>query len=332
MRVNLFLEEKIIPILFSVLFSIFFTIYLWMIETPLSMILLFLLVFYLGLCVYYLIQYKIVNKRHQEIIRLVDELDEKYLISEILPQPKNIESQGYYYALQKACKAMNDQIGEIEYKRKDYQEYIESFVHEIKTPIAAISLYCDNEKNYSIKEELQKIYHLVEQILFYARSENPEKDYFIKEVSLEEVVHQSLMEYKDYILGKKIHLEVQVDYQVYTDEKWMVFILSQIIQNAVKYTKQNGHLWITSTKGENQVCLHIRDDGIGITKEDIGRVFEKGFTGHNRKKEYSTGMGLYLCRKLCDRLHLGIDITALEGKGTEVTIIFPLGEMSMFKK
>ena len=161
MRVNLFLEEKIIPILFSVLFSIFFTIYLWMIETPLSMILLFLLVFYLGLCVYYLIQYKIVNKRHQEIIRLVDELDEKYLISEILPQPKNIESQGYYYALQKACKAMNDQIGEIEYKRKDYQEYIESFVHEIKTPIAAISLYCDNEKNYSIKEELQKIYHLV---------------------------------------------------------------------------------------------------------------------------------------------------------------------------
>src|SRR5699024_11095817 len=104
----------------------------------------------------------------------------------------------------KACKAMNDQIGEIEYKRKDYQEYIESFVHEIKTPIAAISLYCDNEKNYSVKEELQKIYHLVEQILFYARSENPEKDYFIKEVSLEEVVHQSLMEYKDYILGKKI--------------------------------------------------------------------------------------------------------------------------------
>lgn len=260
-------------------------------------------------------------------MELVDKTEEKYFIAEVLDKPKELANKGYYYALQEACKAMNDRIGDIEEEQKEYQEYVESFAHEIKTPIAALFLSLENQKNKDLKEEVSKIHNLIEQMLYYARSENTEKDYFVKALNLQEVFHPIFLSYKDYILKKEIQLLVHdIDVEVYTDEKWLTFILSQILQNAIKYVdKKNKKIEIYSTNKNHSVSLIVLDNGCGISKADIQRVFEKGFTGSHRHREDATGMGLYLAKKLCDSLHLHLSVESKEGEYTKVCLVFPKG-------
>ena len=134
-----------------------------------------------------------------------------------------------------------------------------------------------------------------------------------------------MMQNKDYFLANKIVIEIEnSDFFVATDEKWVIFILNQILNNSIKYMdKDEKKIKIQVIEDKNKVILEIRDNGCGIKESDISRMFEKGFTGSNRKKEHSTGMGLYLCRKLCDRLHLNINIESKEKEYTTVSIIFP---------
>ena len=220
---------------------------------------------------------------------------------------------------------MNDKISELEHKYQEYEEYIESFVHEIKTPIAALSLYSDNKKDSELKEEVKKMDNLVEQVLYYARSENTEKDYFVKKIKLSEIIHQVLMQNKSYLLKNKIRVEAKnLDLFVATDEKWVIFIINQIINNSCKYmNKEDKKIKINGIIKKNLSLLEITDNGCGIKESDLPRVFEKGFTGSNRKKEHSTGMGLFLCKKLCNKLNLNISIESKEQEYTKVIITFP---------
>ena len=243
----------------------------------------------------------------------------------MISKDDSVEGYPYYYALKEACKAMNDKISNIERDERDYQEYIESFAHEIKTPIAALSLYADNQKDESLKYEIRKIEEYVEQVLYYARSDATEKDYFIKKIKLNELIHPLILKNKDFLLHKHIIMNVHdLDVLVYTDEKWLSFMISQVLNNAIKYLdKEKKIIEIYSEVKDNQVVLVILDNGCGIRASDVPRVFDKGFTGSDRKKEYATGIGLYLVKKLSEKLDICISVDSKYQEYTKVSFVFP---------
>lgn len=320
-----FLEEKISLILYQISFLIITTMIFLMADIQKFYIVITVGVLSIFMLGYLLSEYFRQKKKAKKVISLVDNVNEKYLISEIIKEPLEMENKAYYYALKQACKSMNDRIGELEKENAEYQEYVESFVHEIKTPISALSLALENNNDFRLKQEVDKINQLVEQMLYYARSENTEKDYFVKEIQLAEIIHSVILKYRHYMLNKKITLNVHdLEHIVITDEKWLVFIISQIIQNSIKYLdKDKKEIEVWGENSNNYINLIIKDNGCGIKESDLVRIFEKGFTGTNRKKGYSTGMGLYLTKKLCDKLGLKLQIQSKEKEFTKLTITFP---------
>ena len=227
---------------------------------------------------------------------------------------------------------MLENVNKYKHLTEDYKEYIELWIHEIKIPIATSKLIIENNKSKetkSIDEELGKIENFVEQVLYYARSNNVEKDYYISKTKLSEIVNGAILKNKNILLSNKINLEIgDIDKQVVTDSKWTIFILNQIIQNSVKYMNKDIKTMKIYAEGKKEkVILYIQDNGMGVGKGEIARVFDKGFTGENGRilGKKSTGIGLYLCKKLCDRLGLGIEFNSQKDIGTEVKIIFPVG-------
>ena len=320
-----YIENKIFYILFQLLTIITLSVMLNIANVNKYYVIYIAVLLMCLLIIYLIIDYFIIKKENKKIITIVDDLNEKYYISEILPKSNKLENKAYRYALKSACKAMNDKLGKLEQEKLEYQEYIESFVHEIKTPISALSLSLDNENELELKNEVNKIDLLVEQILYVARSNNTEKDYFIRKLCLSELVHQVILKYKYYLLNNKIILDIHdLEEDIYTDEKWLIFVISQIIQNSIKYLdKAKKKIEIFSQKGKDNVILTIKDNGCGIKESDLIRVFEKGFTGSDRTKSKSTGMGLYLSKKICNNLGLDIDITSKHQEETTVKIIIP---------
>jgi glycosyltransferase involved in cell wall biosynthesis len=232
--------------------------------------------------------------------------------------------------VQETGKSMLENVDKYKYLQEDYKEYIELWIHEIKLPIAAGKMIIENNKSEvteSINEELDKIENYIEQALFYARSNTVEKDYYIKKVNLKEIVNSSIIKNKRNLIQNKINIDAHdINTIVYTDHKWCMFILSQIIQNAVKYSKEDSKkIEIYSEIKKENTILYIKDNGIGIRKGEITRVFEKGFTGENGRKrgQKATGIGLYLCKKLCNKLGLGLELNSEKDVGTEVKIVFP---------
>lgn len=329
-----FLEEKITEILFQLFFLavVAFLLIFYGVDTLFVVSLVILFISIQGLFQWCLYRKK--RNASQHIIDLVDGLEENYYIADVLPKPKEFQNKAYCYALKKACKSMNDEIGKITEEKQDYQEYVESFVHEIKIPIGALSLTFDNTKNYTLKKETDKIFQLVEQMLYYARSENTEKDYFVKQLQLDEVIHNVILKFRHSLMERKAIINIHdIENVIYTDEKWLTFILSQIVQNAIKYfDKQENKLTIYSQDNGTNILLVIEDNGCGIKASDLSRVFEKGFTGSNRNKANATGMGLYLSKKLCDRLGLKLDIASTEKEYTRLTITFPKGTVHNFSE
>ncbi len=324
-----FLEEKLFFLFFQTFFIGIITLFLSLLSVPKISIVLFIL-FYLTYILLYLASsfYKIIKKENRIKQQLLL-LEEKYIIAEVLEKPKELENQIYYEVLQKACKAMNDKITHLEKEQEEYQEYIESFAHEIKTPILVIALEIESKKEENLREDIRKIESLVEQMLYYARMKTTEKDYFIKKLNLEEVIHSCLLNYKEYLLKQKISLEVtNTNKTIYTDEKWLTFILSQILQNAIKYqNKEKKKIKINAEEQEHSCMLTIEDNGSGIKEKNLSRIFDAGFTGDNRKNVQATGMGLYLAKKLCEKLGLTLKVTSKENKYTKVELGFPKGKM-----
>ena len=180
-----------------------------------------------------------------------------------------------------------------------------------------------------IDTQMDKIENFVEQALYYSRSDEVGKDYIIKKTELSQVVKSVVKKNQRDFIGKRISLQLgNLDEIIYSDTKWIEFILNQIIGNAIKYSKgKDDKIKIESKKLDNSVALIIEDNGVGIIERDLNRIFEKGFTGENgRKFGKSTGIGLYLCKKLCDKMGLGLNIESEENKGTKVTVIFPRTE------
>lgn len=185
-----------------------------------------------------------------------------------------------------------------------------------------------NEVTKSIDEELDKVENYIEQALYYARSNTVEKDYYVKKVNLKDIVNESIKKNKNVLIHEKISVNVHdLDLKVNTDNKWIIFILNQIIQNSIKYKKQDRNLEIEiyAKQGKENAILYIKDNGIGIKKGEITRVFEKGFTGTNGRLigKKSTGIGLYLCKNLCNKLGIAIELNSVENEETQIRLVFP---------
>ncbi len=286
------------------------------------------------LCLYLIsIIIEYICKRHyyKNVYGILEELQEKYLITEIMSKPNFLDGKILKDIIEQLNKSMLENVNKYKYMIEDYKEYIEMWIHEIKIPIATSKMIVENNKTKatkSIDEELDKVENYIEQALYYARSNIVEKDYYIRKCSLKDIVNEVILKNKSVLIGEKIIINTyDLETQVSTDNKWIVFILNQIIQNSIKYRKMNeqAEIDIYSTSGKENGILHIKDNGIGIKKEDITRVFEKGFTGINGRmsNKKSTGIGLYLCKKLCDKLGIGIELNSIQNEGTEVKLVFP---------
>lgn len=278
------------------------------------------------------------KKFYDHLYRRLETLDKKYLLHELLDVPNFTDGDIICDVLYQCNKAMTDEVAFYKRNEKEYREYIETWVHEIKTPIASASLIYENNKTpvtQSMYEEVLRIENYVEQSLYYARSNYVEKDYAIKECNLKILVSSTLKQHSKQLIEHKTMINMnQLDYAVFSDSKWIQFIIGQIILNAIKYQSPERALQLTfsAVKGEQHVALCIQDNGCGIVEQDIGRVFEQGFTGENgRTFAKSTGMGLFICKKLCDKLDLRISLSSAYGTGTMVTITFPVGNMHLLE-
>lgn len=279
------------------------------------------------------ITFEYIKKRnfYNNFISKLDKLEEKYLIAEILKSPNFIEGKILFESLHEIDKSMIEKINQYKYLQEDYKDYIEMWIHEIKLPIATSKMIIENNKNeitVSIDEELDKIENYIEQALYYARSNTVEKDYYIKKIILKDIVNDSIKKNKKALIQQKVEINTHdLDTQVNTDFKWIIFIINQIIQNSIKYKREENNLNIEfcAKEQKEKVILSIKDNGIGIKENELSRIFKKGFTGTNGRKnnKKSTGIGLYLCKKLCDKLGIGIEVYSKENEGTETKIIFP---------
>lgn len=255
------------------------------------------------------------------------------MITEIIKRPNFLEGKILYDNLVQINKSMLENVNKYKYLQEDYKEYIELWIHEIKLPIATSKMIIENNKSpimNNIDEELDKVENYVEQALFYARSNTVEKDYYIKKIILKDIVNESIKKNKNALIAERVSIDLHdLDISVNTDSKWIIFILNQIIQNSVKYRKNDDSLKIEmySKKQKENITLYIKDNGIGMKNNELERVFEKGFTGTNGRtsNKKSTGIGLYLCKKLCDKLGIAINVNSEEGVGTVVSLIFPKG-------
>lgn len=289
--------------------------------------------FFIPLIMEFVIKYRY----YKSAFRALDELDKKSLLPEMLSDGGFMESEFQQEMLTQCGKSMNDQIAEYGRSVREYREYIEMWVHEIKTPIASGKLLAENNPGAataSMSEELDKIEAYVEQALYYAKSSSVEKDYIIREVSLKQVLNAVIRRNSKDCIHRNIRLRMEnIDLSVYSDPKWMEFILNQLFINTVKYMELSAKeksISITAKENPNNILLSIQDNGVGIGEKDIDRVFEKGYTGENgRRFGKSTGMGLYLCNKLSGKLGIGLSLTSHPGKGTCVTLLFPKSSMAL---
>lgn len=292
--------------------------FIWVMES---------IIFVTAACLLYA-DYRKRSRFFRELLGILDGLDQKYLITEMMVQPDFEEGKIWMDILYDTGKSMQDKLNETEDSLRDFKEYLELWIHEIKIPIAALDLmnYNGSQDLKKQKAQLARINGFVEQILFYARADAAQKDYLLTACDLDAAINKVLQQQKDLLIGNKMRIEKNdTEHFVVTDSKWLIFMLGQIVNNSIKYRDPGKQSCISFTVEEvsDKTVLMIRDNGIGIPEQDIDRVFDKTFTGENgRKGHASTGMGLYICKQLCNKLGHAITVTSVCGVYTEIKITF----------
>ncbi|WP_175559956.1 sensor histidine kinase [Clostridium uliginosum] len=287
--------------------------------------------FTLVLFIIYLLMNYVENQRYyKELKKLLEDEDEDMVFS--LPTPNNYEQKLYIELIKNLYEMQRLKLNALYDDKKENEEFITSWVHEIKNPIAVSRLIMQNsEGKYitdildSLEDELDKIDGYVEQSLYYSRSDSFSSDYLINDLEINKLVRVAVKKQAKTFINKQIRVEITGERStVSSDGKWLSFIIDQILTNSLKYTGNGGIIKINMVNDDGQKKLSIEDNGTGIKEEDISRVFNKGFTGINGRDRYkSTGMGLYLAKTLAKKLGHDISIESIYGKYTKVIISFP---------
>lgn len=269
-------------------------------------------------------------RRHKQLQALVSEIT---ISADGFPTPCG-PLEDDYQAILRALYADKQRLtDEMTDRYTDLVEYYTVWAHQIKTPIAAMRLILqsqdeDTEQNRELAAELQRIEQYVEMVLCYLRLDANSTDYVIKEYDLDSILKQGVRKYASQFIRRKIRLEYEpLCCRVLTDEKWLLFVVEQVLSNSLKYTKSGGKISITMDEPK---LLCIRDTGIGIAPEDLPRIFEKGFTGYNgRNDKKASGIGLYLSRRICDNLGHKITASSAVGSGTIIRIDLKKAELEI---
>lgn len=337
MKIKDYLEERAFLLIVNFTIILILCIILYSSNvSPYAVFMVFILYMISMISVY---GYEYIKKKRcsKHVFETLDALDEKYLLSEILGEPEEVEFQEFYEILRQCCKSMNDEINSINNREKEFREYIELWVHEVKTPIASSKLTIENNRNNiteSLEEDIIKLEHYIEQALFYARSGSVNKDFLIRELNLNNVVNESIRKYSKLLIKNKVRINKEnLDISIYSDDKWLIFILGQIISNSIKYyDKEDKYLKFTALENKDSVIFTIADNGTGIEEKYLNKIFEKGFTGDNgRCVKEATGIGLYLSKKLSEKLHIKIKAESDIGQGTTIVLTFPKSSQYFLK-
>ncbi len=304
--------------LFLALCFAILTLVLWLYRLPLAA------VGYAGLLcgvvalVWLILDFRAYRRRHRRLEALLGEIE---VTLAHLPAPREgLEAD--YQALIRALDAhRREREGQMTAQYRDMMEYYTIWAHQIKTPIAAMRLLlreADSPRSRALGEELQRVEQYVQMVLGYLRLDSDSTDLVLRRCDLDAIVRRAVRSYAGSFIRKKLALNYRgIEATVLTDEKWLLFVIEQVLSNALKYTPA-GSVTISL---EGEATLVIADTGIGIAPEDLPRVFERGFTGCNGRVEgRSSGIGLYLCRRILDQLGHGIEIRSAPGKGTQVRL------------
>ena len=301
-------------IVFALVFCIVFSLYDLEIEAIYYSIMLCTFIGLIYICINFINYYK----KHIQLYKLQNEIS---ISLENLPSPKTLIEEDYTNLILTLNKEYKTYISKSDIAKSDMIDYYTMWVHQIKTPISAMKLLIqtsESEISSDLSSELFKIEQYVEMVLSYIRLGSNKNDFVLKEYDLDNIVRQAIRKYAPLFIRKKINLDFQpTTYKVLTDEKWLVFVIEQLLSNAIKYTNK-GKISIYSLENKKLV---IEDTGIGISKEDIPRIFDKGFTGYNgRTDKKATGLGLYLCKNILDKLSHKISIESEVGVKTKVIL------------
>ena len=301
-------------IVFALVFGIVFSLYDLEIEAIYYSVMLCSFMGLIYICINFINYYK----KHIQLYKLQNEIS---ISLENLPSPKTLMEEDYTNLILNLNKEYKTYISKSDIAKSDMIDYYTMWVHQIKTPISAMKLLIqtsESEISSDLSSELFKIEQYVEMVLSYIRLGSNENDFVIKEYDLDNIVRQAIRKYAPLFIRKKINLDFQpTNFKVLTDEKWLVFVIEQLLSNAIKYTNK-GKISIYPLENKKLV---IEDTGIGISKEDIPRIFDKGFTGYNgRTDKKATGLGLYLCKNILDKLSHKISIESEVGVKTKVIL------------
>ena len=301
-------------IVFALVFGIVFSLYDLEIEAIYYSVMLCSFIGLIYICINFINYYK----KHIQLYKLQNEIS---ISLENLPSPKTLMEEDYTNLILTLNKEYKTYISKSDIAKSDMIDYYTMWVHQIKTPISAMKLLIqtsESEISSDLSSELFKIEQYVEMVLSYIRLGSNKNDFVLKEYDLDNIIRQAVRKYAPLFIRKKISLDFQpTNYKVLTDEKWLVFVIEQLLSNAIKYTNK-GKISIYSLENKKLV---IEDTGIGISKEDIPRIFDKGFTGYNgRTDKKATGLGLYLCKNILDKLSHKISIESEVGVKTKVIL------------
>ncbi len=312
MYINYLKDNKKTIVLNLIFFCIFvFTFFLY--HLPIKAVIyptLLCLLIYVGFTLYDFLHYR---KKHNNL-NFIKQNSLEFL--EHLPKCENTAEQDYQNIILKLLENNKEMKNEFEHRYKNITEYYTVWVHQIKTPIASMKLSLQNEDtdiSRKLISELFRIEQYVNMVLVYIRLNSKSTDYLFKKCDLDSIIKQSVKNFSTEFIQKKIRLiYAPLDKTVITDEKWFAFVVEQILSNSLKYT-QKGYVKIYIEN--NELC--IEDSGIGIASEDLPRIFENGYTGTiGRIDKKASGLGLYLCKNICDKINHKIYVTSTINKGT----------------
>ena len=326
-----FLSDRLFRVITQLLCFTMAALFLRATGTQSGVLAILAAVFLLAFCAVQLSDFLSQRARLRELGSILDSLDRKYLFTECAPPPKNLYERRLFDLTRQAGRDMTGAVSDAEASQREYRDYVEQWVHEIKAPITAARLTCrdlDGETRRKLTAELAQIEAHVERALFYARAENPEQDCLFRQADLGKIAAQAIENHRSLLIQNGVRVETEgLDCKIYTDEKWAVFILGQLFQNAARYRGSEPVITLSAKPLGRQTQFIVHDNGIGIPAHELPRIFDRGFTGTNgRSRGNSTGMGLYLCKKLAGFLDLKLAVTSVEGKGTTVTLTFPAKE------
>ncbi len=332
MKGAVFLRDRLALLLSTLGAAAFAGLLLYLLGVELYPVCFILALFLLSVWSSLLVEFLRKRAYYRQVEEALHQLEKKFLLSQVIPPASFYEGRYLYEVLAATEKSMNDHVDAYRHASREYKEFIESWVHEIKTPIAASHLLCENHPgalSSAFAVQLAEIQEYVDQALFYARSSYVEKDYLIREVPLSEIVHPALRRLSRGLIERKARIHTEgLDTRVMADPKWMEFVVLQLVKNAMQYSQGPPEITFTGRPGADSVTLTVGDHGLGIPSQDLPRIFEKGFTGVNgRRSAHATGMGLYLARKLCSRMGIALSVVSILGKGTEMTVHFPMSSM-----